>query len=426
MTVLTISHSDWEQLEDVAPGSAVFSPISSTRFDISVAMGDRIGIFSVFGTFTNPAGMTVSQWLNSASGTVKTITFSIDGVQQLNASGLAIAVSQLIDEGSDKVHDIIELAIGDKATISGSDDNDHISGNGGDDSISGGNGNDDLLGDLGDDSLNGGNGADTLNGGAGDDSLFGGYGNDSLSGSSGLDKLNGGAGNDALSGGDGNDIYYCDSDSDTISESSLASGGYDTEYASASESGLAANVEKLVLTGSAVKGVGNAGNNAILGNSVSNYLHGGSGNDLVSGGVGDDSCLGGSGGDRLVGGGGKDAIYGGVDSVRDIFDFDALSDSKVGAAYRDKVYNFVSGTDDIDLSTIDAKALATDGGFNDKFAFNGTTAKAYCVWYLKGDLDADGLVDDVLVRADVNGNTVADLEIALIGTNSVSATDFVL
>ena len=88
MTVLTISHSDWEQLEDVAPGSTVFSPISSTRFDISVEMGERIGVFSVYGNFTNPAGMTVTQWLSAASGTVHTITFSIDGVQQLNATGL--------------------------------------------------------------------------------------------------------------------------------------------------------------------------------------------------------------------------------------------------------------------------------------------------------------------------------------------------
>lgn len=91
-----------------------------------------------------------------------------------------------------------------------------------------------------------------------------------------------------------------------------------------------------------------------------------------------------------------------------------VADSGLGAA-RDTIEDFVSGIDDIDLRSIDPNAAAGDQAF----LFSGTTPKAYSVWYV-------GTADGIVVRADINGNTTADMEILLKGVNSVTANDFLL
>jgi Ca2+-binding RTX toxin-like protein len=68
------------------------------------------------------------------------------------------------------------------------------------------NGNDTLTGNAGNDSLNGGNGDDILTGNAGNDTLMGDNGNDLIFGNAGDDLLNGGNGEDTLRGGLGTDI----------------------------------------------------------------------------------------------------------------------------------------------------------------------------------------------------------------------------
>lgn len=432
MTTLTISHADWEALENVPPGSATVTPVSANQFTISVPLGTGTAVFSVFGNFTNPQGMSAATWLATASGTVTSMTLAIDGVQQMNATGLAIGLSEILNDAVDKIHDVIETVIGDNATILGSLEDDHLSGNGGDDSISGGHGNDDLYGDLGDDSLSGGSGNDHLYGEAGDDSLTGGDGNDTVSGglgedsilggngmdtllgANGDDKLNGGAGDDSLAGGNGNDIYYVDSDLDRISESSVNSGGYDVEYASVSESGLAANVEKLVLTGTALKGVGNGGANTLVGNASANQLYGGAGNDYVNGGLGSDTCSGGLGDDRLTGGRGADRLKG--DGGHDIFDFNALNEMGLGATGRDAILDFIRGDDRIDLSTIDANVmLANDQAFRFVTSFSADATGQ--VRYANG-----------LVQISTDADTQAEFEIALLGIApaTLGAADFIL
>ncbi|MGF0538175.1 DUF5801 repeats-in-toxin domain-containing protein, partial [Agrobacterium sp. ES01] len=97
-------------------------------------------------------------------------------------------------------------AQGDK--ISGGDDNDWISGLGGDDDISGGNGNDEIWGGEGDDLIRGDWGQDTIYGDAGDDTIYAGGDNDTIRGGAGDDKIYGGDGNDTIihTVGDGNDI----------------------------------------------------------------------------------------------------------------------------------------------------------------------------------------------------------------------------
>ncbi|WP_028082760.1 lectin-like protein, partial [Dolichospermum circinale] len=115
-----------------------------------------------------------------------------------------------------------------------------------------------------------------INGTNGNDNLIGTNGNDTLNGFFGNDTLNGGAGIDTLIGGLGNDIYIVDSTTDTITEN--ASGGTDTIQSSVTYTIAAlANVENLTLTGTAINGTGNAGNNVITGNSANNILNGGAG-----------------------------------------------------------------------------------------------------------------------------------------------------
>ncbi|WP_177413993.1 calcium-binding protein [Pseudomonas tructae] len=66
---------------------------------------------------------------------------------------------------------------------------------------------DELFGDEQNNTLSGGGGDDLLVGLAGDDQLFGGAGNDRLVGGAGADRLEGGQGNDRLEGGGGADTY---------------------------------------------------------------------------------------------------------------------------------------------------------------------------------------------------------------------------
>jgi Tol biopolymer transport system component len=100
------------------------------------------------------------------------------------------------------------------------------------------------------------------------------------------DTLNGGIGADAMSGGDGNDVYFIDNVSDVVVEN--PNQGNDTAYASVGYV-LAANVENLVLQGSATYGYGNGLANFIYGTSADNLLEGLAGADTMFGGDGNDT-----------------------------------------------------------------------------------------------------------------------------------------
>lgn len=338
-------------------------------------------------------------------------------------------------------------------------------GNNGNNQLSGGGGHDSLMGDAGNDTLIGGAGNDTMVGGQGDDTYFtdgndviweavgagndtakaavsyaltanvenlfligsaaidgtgnsqnnrvvgngannllnGAGGNDTLVGGAGNDTLSGGPGNDTLSGGTGNDTYFTDGH-DLIWEAGGA--GTDTVISSASYT-LTANVENLKLSGTAnLNGTGNTMDNRIDGNSGNNALRGGLGNDTLSGGAGSDF---------LIGGAGRDVLAGGNDSVRDVFVFNNSTDLGTGVA-RDVIFDFTSGIDDIDLRGLDANA--TLGG-DQAFAFSGTAAAANSVWFTtSGSL--------LILRGDMDGDSVFDFEIQMNGVGSVTAGDFLL
>ena len=91
--------------------------------------------------------------------------------------------------------------------VTGSRQDDSITGDGTPNVLKGGDGIDMLSGEGGNDKLYGDGGNDTLNGGDNDDMLMGGAGNDDLNGDSANDTLIGGAGDDDLNGGGGADTF---------------------------------------------------------------------------------------------------------------------------------------------------------------------------------------------------------------------------
>jgi Ca2+-binding RTX toxin-like protein len=161
--------------------------------------------------------------------------------------------------------------------------------------------------------------------------------------------------------------------------------------------------------------IGNNGGDTISGDAGKDKIDGGKGTDSLGGGNGNDTILGGEGGDKINGAGGQDQMSAGLDTARDVFVFSALGDS-VNASTRDKINEFVSGIDDIDLKKIDAN-LAT--GSNEAFAYAGSKASAHSVWWKVSG-------SDVIVYADVDGNTTADFSVRVAGLTSLTSADFLL
>lgn len=170
---------------------------------------------------------------------------------------------------------------------------------------------------------------------------------------------------------------------------------------------------------------GYKGNDAIYGNGGADVLNGWSGNDKLFGGSGNDKLLGGKGSDILNGGLGTDRLYGGAgDNAKDTFDFNLIADSIKGTS-RDKIYDFVSGIDKIDLKGIDANTSIEMMG-DQAFEFNKTTAKANSIWFKMADVDGDSIKNDLILYGDVDGNLTADFEIGLVGVTKLVSTDFIL
>ncbi|EHK59128.1 calcium-binding protein [Allomesorhizobium alhagi] len=344
-------------------------------------------------------------------------------------------------------------------TIRGGSGADNLNGLAGNDRLHGGVGDDMLFGDNGDDVLNGGSGADQLVGGngfdtasyagseqavkvsldgsvtaAGDavgdtfnaiegiegtsfnDVLVGDANANSLNGGAGNDTLNGGAGADTMYGGGGDDIFVVAATGDKTIEN--AGGGTDTVRSYINWT-LGANVERLELQGSGdLNGTGNSLNNTLVGNSGANVLSGGDGNDYMVGGAGNDTLNGGAGNDTLIGGAGRDSLNGGAGNDR--FDFDLVSDSPAGPALRDSIVGgFSHGFDLIDLATIDANTLVAG---NQAFSFIGSAAFSG----VAGQLRYTNYSGNVIIDADVNGDSVADMQILVAGTNFMNGSDFLL
>jgi len=319
-------------------------------------------------------------------------------------------------------------------TLQGGAGNDMLNGGAGADTMSGGLGNDiyyvDNAGDI--TTENAGEGTDTVRSymnwtlaanverlelqGSGNLNGAGNALNNTLVGNSGNNLLNGGAGNDYMVGGAGNDIYIVAAAGDQTIEA--ANGGTDTVRSYINWT-LANNVERLELQGSSnLNGTGNTLNNTLVGNSGNNSLSGGDGNDYIVGGAGNDTLNGGAGNDTLIGGAGRDILIGGTGN--DTFDFDLVSDSPAGPALRDSILGgFSHGSDRIDLATIDSNTLVAG---NQAFSFIGSAAFSG----VAGQLRYTNYSGNVIIDADVNGDSIADMQILVAGTSFMTGTDFIL
>jgi serralysin len=152
--------------------------------------------------------------------------------------------------------------------------------------------------------------------------------------------------------------------------------------------------------------IGGSGDDRIVGNTAKNTLRGGEGNDVLTGGANQDFLWGGSG--------------------ADVFNFDALSQSGVGAYARDLIRDFNAAVDRIDLLSLDADQDGTSG--NQAFKFIGSNAFGGVDGQLRfGWLNYEGTASDrTIVSADVNGDRTADVQISLAGLHSLSGNDFLL
>ena len=153
--------------------------------------------------------------------------------------------------------------------------------------------------------------------------------------------------------------------------------------------------------------IGGSGNDTLIANDFGCTLKGGGGRDTLVGGAGNDTLIGGTGIDTLTGGGGADTF---------VF---AAGDSSAASGQHDLITDFTSGTDQIDLSGIDA--VVSTPGIIDAFHFLGTAAFNGVAGAL--DYFFDSARGDTVLQGDTNGDNVADFAIDLSGNIALTASD---
>ena len=185
--------------------------------------------------------------------------------------------------------------------------------------------------------LKGSQGNDNITGDGNANTIQGGDGSDTLKGGAGSDNLIGDAGDDTLYGGAGADSLVGGTGNNTAS--------YDDSSASVKASiANASTFNQGDAVGDTYTGIqnliGSAYNDSLEGNSEDNRLDGGALEDVLSGLDGKDTLIGGAGNDSLSGGIGDDSLDGG--------DGD---DTLVGGLGAD-IFTGGSGTDIVDYSSV--------------------------------------------------------------------------
>jgi Ca2+-binding RTX toxin-like protein len=258
--------------------------------------------------------------------------------------------------------------------------------------------------------LYGGSLNDTLSGMDGNDKLSGAAGNDSLLGGEGHDTLTGGAGTDTLVGGAGNDLYYIDTATDVVTEA--VGGGTDKLYAQVDWTMTAgAEVESVLLSGTANSLTGNELGNQVYGGSLNDTLSGMAGNDKLSGNAGNDSLLGGEGNDTLTGGAGDDTF---------VFDTALSASTNV-----DRIADFASG-DEFQLSAAIFTTLTTGGALSSTEFFSGAGLTGST-----GVAQGDGIYYDtntgsLYYDADGSGSGAGVKFAVVSGVPALTAADFII
>lgn len=277
-----------------------------------------------------------------STGTISSAAYAITGGASFTLTGLAITVPDFTNFVlADNTEGLFAKMLAGNDQIVGSSAADVLLGMNGNDTLTGNGGNDELWGGLGNDIYyiestgdqvfeNASAGIDTVMclatlyvlpddsqghvenltyTGASAFTGIGNFLNNVIRGGPAGDTLDGKTGIDTMYGNNGHDTYYVDHSSDKAIESS-ATGGTDRVISSVSYT-LGANVERLTLTGTAVKGIGNALVNVITGNASANILNGAAGADSMSGGDGNDIYYVDHSSDRII-----ETATGGTDTVR--------------------------------------------------------------------------------------------------------------
>ena len=262
----------------------------------------------------------------------------------------------------------------------------------------------------------------------------------------------GGKGRDTLLGGLGNDIFFYAEErfasGDTVNggagyDGMFLRGNYTIDFNAPGYTGLFTNIENLTLTSATDERYARGGGtefdyNLILSDAIVNAgqqltvsgallmasetmvldasqetngsvrLFGGAANDSLKGGANADYLHGNLGADILAGGGGADS-----------FRYQSAAEST--SVTMDQILDFRPGTDKIELDRIDARTnLAGDQAFTwiGSNAFSGSA----------GQLRAYQQGGTWFVEGDVNGDSIADLVIALTlqGPTPLGAGDFLL
>jgi Ca2+-binding RTX toxin-like protein len=238
-------------------------------------------------------------------------------------------------------------------------------------------------------------GNDTITTLGGADTVFAGGGNDIVSTAGGNDTIyftGAGGGFDAVDGGEGNDTILANANNTVIGLSALA------------------GVEAISSSGfSAVRILGTAAGDSLDFSATTltgiTEINGGAGNDTLIGSAGADTIVGGAGQDTLTGGGGADT-----------FVFKAVGESTL--ANSDRILDFVSGLDRIDLSAIDAHATLAG---NQAFTFIGTDEFTGL-----GQVRVGMSGGQVILSGNTTGNLAADFMIRLDSNPLLTIGDFVL
>ncbi len=162
---------------------------------------------------------------------------------------------------------------------------------------------------------------------------------------------------------------------------------------------------------------GLAGQDTLRGGLGDDVLNGRSGDDILGGWRGDDTLYAGAGNDVINSGSGKDMVFGGLGA--DIFNFSDRLEVSATAANHDRIMDFASGQDVINLSLIDADPSRAG---NQAFHFLGQSgfdgkAGALRVWQTSGGIE---------VACDLNGDGQADLAFTLSGLTALAVSDFLL
>jgi Ca2+-binding RTX toxin-like protein len=192
-----------------------------------------------------------------------------------------------------------------------------------DDFLYGDDGNNILSGLGGNDTIRGEGGDDQIDGGSGDNVLFAGEGNNKIAAADGKNTVYAGAGNDLIVLGNGSNTVFAGDGKNTIT----AGSGNDTIYGGAATDVIYA-------------GAGNntvfayEGQNTIFTEDGNDTIYSGAGRDFISSGGGNDTIFAGDGDNWIAAGTGNNVVYSG--SGQNLFilkaggGFDTIKNFKVG------------------------------------------------------------------------------------------------